>query len=55
MAVYEHDQRLNLGANTFREFVEMLGSGNGAVDLDPWNHRMRALPTTVISSPPRAA
>lgn len=50
MAVYEPDQRLVLGANTFREFVEMLGSGGDAVDLDPWNRRMRDLPTTVISS-----
>ena len=39
-----------LGANTFREFVEMLGpsteeSGSG----DPWVTRMRSMPTTVVS------
>lgn len=50
MALYEPDQRLIVGGNTFREFVEMLGSGPAAVDLDPWNRRMRNLPTTVISS-----
>jgi dihydrofolate reductase len=50
LALYEPAQRLILGANTFREFMKMLGPGRDAVDLDPWNLRMRDLPTTVISS-----
>jgi dihydrofolate reductase len=36
-----------LGAHTFREFVEMLGS---VTDLDPVNTRMRDMPTTVVSA-----
>lgn len=40
-----------LGANTFREFVQMLGTGAaGSDDLDPVNTRMRNMPTTVIST-----
>ena len=34
-----------LGANTFRQFLELLGPG---VD-DPVNSRMRSMPTTVVS------
>ena len=39
------------GANTFRDFVEMLGSSDEQPEvLDPWVTRMRNLPTTVVSS-----
>ncbi|WP_280195984.1 dihydrofolate reductase family protein [Nocardia farcinica] len=41
------DQRMVLGANTFREFVEMIGA---VPDLDPINARMRSMPTTVVST-----
>uniref|UniRef100_UPI0024554AE4 deaminase n=1 Tax=Nocardia farcinica TaxID=37329 RepID=UPI0024554AE4 len=41
------DQRMVLGANTFREFVEMIGA---VPDLDPINARMRGMPTTVVST-----
>ena len=32
--LYDHEQRMVLGANTFRQFVEMLGSSTEASDLD---------------------
>ncbi len=47
LAAYGPDQRMVLGAHTFREFVEMLGS---VTDLDPVNTRMRDMPTTVVST-----
>ncbi|PRY56734.1 dihydrofolate reductase family protein [Glycomyces artemisiae] len=43
------EQRMVLGARTFREFVELLGPIPEA-DLDPVNARMRSMPTTVVSS-----
>ena len=49
LAVYNQDQRMVLGATTFREFVELLGSIE-ASELDPVNARMRSMPTTVIST-----
>jgi len=50
LAQYQEDQRLVLGANTFRLFLQMLGpvteeSGSD----DPVNTRMKHLPTTVVS------
>jgi dihydrofolate reductase len=42
------DQRLVLGANTFRQFVELLGPTEVA-DLDPVNARMKSMPTVVMS------
>jgi dihydrofolate reductase len=50
LAVYGDDQRIVLGANTFRQFAQLLGTSNEPVDLDPVNARMRSLPTTVVSS-----
>jgi len=41
------EQRMVLGADTFREFLDYLG---GEDDLDPVNDRMKHLPTTVVSS-----
>ena len=51
VAVLNADQRLVLGANTFREFVKLLGASpeESGVD-DPVNNRMRAMPTTVVST-----
>ena len=46
---YSADQRMVLGANTFRQFTEMLGAIPDA-ELDPVNSRMKRLPTTVLSS-----
>ena len=45
--------RMIFGANTFREFVEMLPAGSedtGTDDMDAWLSLMRAMPATVISS-----
>jgi dihydrofolate reductase len=48
--VLDADQRLVLGATTFREFLRMLGTGTASPDvLDPVSTRMRDLPTTVVS------
>jgi hypothetical protein len=51
LAVYGQEQRLVLGANTFRQFVAMMGPATGQLkQLDPVNARMRHLPTTVVST-----
>ncbi|WP_460463821.1 dihydrofolate reductase family protein [Arthrobacter pigmenti] len=50
LAQYNQDQRMVLGANTFREFVQLLGPDGGeSADLDPLVTRMRTMPTTVVS------
>jgi len=49
-AQYEEEQRLVLGANTFRDFVEYLGTGSDVSGLDPVNARMKSMPTTVVST-----
>ena len=48
LALYSEEQRMVLGANTFRQFVEALGPSTK--ETDPVNTRMRNLPTTVVSS-----
>ena len=50
LALYEEEQRMVFGANTYRQFVELLGSSIGPDELDPVNARMRSLPTTVVST-----
>ena len=50
LAAYDVDQRMVLGANTFRQFVEMLGSSTVGSELDAVNTRMRNMPTTVVST-----
>jgi len=50
LAAYSLEQRLILGANTYRQFVELLGPSTEAEKLDPLNARMRSLPLTVVSS-----
>ena len=48
---YNADQRMVLGANTYRLFVRMLAaSGEEPEVLDAWVTRMRELPMTVIST-----
>ena len=51
LAQYREEQRMVLGANTFRLFVQMLGASaeESGVD-DPVNNRMRSMPTTVVST-----
>ena len=51
LAQYEEQQRMVLGANTFREFMEYLGPGSGWDPAgDPINARMKSMPTTVVST-----
>ena len=49
LAQYAEEQRMVLGATTFRTFLEMLGPVPDA-ELDRVNHRMKHLPTTVVST-----
>ncbi|GAA0809610.1 dihydrofolate reductase family protein [Spirilliplanes yamanashiensis] len=51
LAQYREDQRLILGAGSFRDFVHHLGAGSEQSPVDdPINTRMKTMPTTVISS-----
>ncbi len=51
LAVYNEEQRMVFGANTYRAFVQMLAeSGEESEVRDPWVTRMRHLPTTVVST-----
>ncbi len=51
LELYSAQQRMVFGATTMRVNLEMLGpSAEGAGEPDPWVERMRAMPTTVISS-----
>jgi dihydrofolate reductase len=49
LAQYSEEQRMVLGASTFRQFTEMLGPIPDS-ELDPVNSRMKHLPTTVLST-----
>ena len=51
LALYADEQRMVLGANTYRLFVQLLGSSAENPEAgDPWVARMRSLPLTVIST-----
>jgi dihydrofolate reductase len=51
LALYGEEQRMVLGANTFRQFVQVLGPSTEESEVsDPVNTRMRSLPTTVVST-----
>jgi dihydrofolate reductase len=51
LALYDQEQRMVFGANTYRQFVEMLASSTEESDVrDPWVTRMRSLPATVVST-----
>jgi len=51
LAQYEETGRFVLGANSYREFVEILGTSADGGDIDDlWITRMRHLPTFVISN-----
>ena len=51
LAVYGPEQRMVFGANTYRQFVQMLGADTAESGVgDPWVARMRSLPATVVSS-----
>jgi dihydrofolate reductase len=51
LGLYESEQRMVFGANTYRAFAEMLASSSEGDDVrDPWVTRMRSLPATVVST-----
>ncbi|MFD4460460.1 dihydrofolate reductase family protein [Nocardia sp. NPDC058480] len=50
LALFEVEQRMVFGPNTYREFAEMVASGDVAEVRDPWVTRMRNLPATVVST-----
>ena len=51
LALYSTKQRMVFGANTYREFVQMLASSAEESEVhDPWVTRMRYLPATVVST-----
>jgi len=50
LAQYDAEQRMVLGANTFRQFLQLLGSSTAGSELDPINTRMRSMPATVVST-----
>jgi len=50
-ALYGGPQRMVLGANTYRQFAQMLAASSEGDDVrDPWVARMVSLPLTVVSS-----
>ena len=51
LALYEADQRMVFGANTYRLFSQMLADSSEDSDVrDPWVTRLWHTPATVISS-----
>jgi dihydrofolate reductase len=51
LALYEQEQRMVFGANTYRLFAQMLATSTEESEVrDPWVTRMRNLPATVVSS-----
>ena len=51
LALYREPQRLILGANTMRMFMQSIGPRTGFLkDVDPVNDALRNLPTTVVST-----
>ncbi|MDI3421621.1 dihydrofolate reductase family protein [Streptomyces luteolus] len=51
LALYDQEQRMVFGANTYRLFTRMLADSTEDSDVrDPWVTRMRNLPATVVST-----
>ncbi len=51
LALYDQEQRMVFGANTYRAFAGMLASSAEESEVrDPWVTRMRNLPATVVST-----
>ena len=51
LALYSAEQRMVLGANTYRAFAQMLASSSEESEVrDPWVTAMRNLPATVVST-----
>jgi dihydrofolate reductase len=51
LALYGEEQRMVLGANTYRAFAQMLASSTEESEVrDPWVTRMVNMPATVVST-----
>jgi hypothetical protein len=51
LALYEVEQRMVFGANTYRLFARMFASSTEESDVtDPWGIRLWRLPATVVST-----
>ena len=50
LSLYDADQRMVFGANTYRAFTSMLAANADEALGDPWVTRMRHLPATVVST-----
>ncbi len=51
LALYEVEQRMIFGTNTYREFTAMLASSTEESEVrDPWVTRMWNMPATVVST-----
>lgn len=51
LELYGTEQRMVFGANTIREFIDMLASSTEESEVhDPWVSRMRNMPATVVST-----
>jgi dihydrofolate reductase len=51
LALYDEEQRMVFGANTYKAHAHMLAAGIEESELsDPWVTRMRNLPATVVST-----
>jgi len=51
LALFGEEQRMVFGANTYRQFVRLLGSSTEESGVaDSWVTRMRNMPTTVVST-----
>jgi dihydrofolate reductase len=51
LALYDAEQRMVFGANTYRLFVRLLASSTEESEVrDPWVTRMRSMPATVVST-----
>ncbi|HUG51901.1 MAG TPA: dihydrofolate reductase family protein [Terrimesophilobacter sp.] len=50
LTLFADEQRMVLGANTYRLFVDMLGSSTEESVRDPWVTRMTQMPLTVVSN-----
>jgi dihydrofolate reductase len=50
LSLFEAEQRMVFGANTYRAFAQLLASNTEESVRDPWVTRMRNLPATVVST-----
>jgi dihydrofolate reductase len=50
LALYSDEQRMVLGATTYRAFAQMLAENSDETVRDAWVTRMRHLPATVVSN-----